>query len=219
MVVVKTGGIMHDGLGSGSGIVAVEFGLIRAEEGEGEEEAAVVEFDEGVILISRCAIDGAEEAAAVVVADADALAGAVGVAVVVTVEFNAADKGQYVGWGVAPGGTSVPFAMVSVSVDPPPTPPAPEVGVAVGVGEGEGDGGTDEGTDGCFAVRERGLAPDVGLGLEVVLPGFPPLLPLSPPDGGTEAQRSFAAAFAPPPAPPPAAACASTFREFSACGI
>jgi hypothetical protein len=98
MVVVKTGGIMQlrdgDELAIGIGIVAVEFGLIRAE--EGEEEAAVagdVEFDKGVILISRFAIDSAEDAGVVVVV-ADALAGAVGVAVVVTVEFNAANMGK-----------------------------------------------------------------------------------------------------------------------------
>jgi hypothetical protein len=91
-VVVITGGmmqLMNDGLGIGIWIVTVEFGLIRAEEGAVVGDA---EFEEVVILILRfpCAIDGTEDAGAVV---ADALAGAVEVAVVVTVEFNA-DMGQ-----------------------------------------------------------------------------------------------------------------------------
>jgi hypothetical protein len=47
--------------------------------------------------------------------------------------------------------------MVSVSVDPP-TSPASEVGVGVGVGVREG--GTNDGTDGGFAVPELGTAPD-----------------------------------------------------------
>jgi hypothetical protein len=95
MVVMKTGGMTQlmddDGMGMGMGIVAVEFGLIWAEEGEEAVVAGDVELEDEVILLSRFAIDGAEDAGAVV---ADALAGAVGVAVVVTVAFNAADMGQ-----------------------------------------------------------------------------------------------------------------------------
>ena len=97
MVVMKTGGMTQlmddDGMGMvmGMGIVAVEFGLIWDEEGEEAVAAGDVELEDGVILLSRFAIDGAKDTGAVV---ADALAGAVGVAVVVTVAFNAADMGQ-----------------------------------------------------------------------------------------------------------------------------
>jgi hypothetical protein len=106
--------------------------------------------------------------------------------------------------------------MVSVSVDPP-TPPAFEVGVGVG----EGEGGTEDGTNGGFALLELETVPDAGLrfdfgfGFEVVLAGLTLVL-LFPLDGGTDAQRSFAAA-APPPAA--AAACDNALRELSACGI
>jgi hypothetical protein len=123
------------------------------------------------------------------------------------------ETGQYVGWGVAPGGINVPFAIVSVSVDPPT--PLPELVLR----KGEADKRLD-----AFAVVgafEPALGPVAGTCFELVVPAGL-LLVLLPLDGGAgEPQSIFAAEVAPPPLPEAAAAaaCDKVLREFSACGI